>query len=214
MPVCKSGRTTGLTCSEVSAIDVSIGVMYCGDCEPPLVASFTDQIMVKGGDFVGPGDSGSYIVNADDRQGVGLVFAASKKETVANPIDAVLKQLSDESNVPLSIIEGDDCGTLIPQPGGGGGNGNKGRGPGSRSSGAGMASGLAVARDVKRRHEEELFGFPGVVGVGIGADKAGNPVIQVYLAVGGSVGFGGPQLPTELEGVPVRAVVTGPFIAH
>ena len=86
--------------------------------------------------------------------------------------------------------------------------------PGSRSSGAGMASGLAVARDVKRRHEEELFGFPGVVGVGIGADKAGNPVIQVYLAVGGSVGFGGPQLPTELEGVPVRAVVTGPFIAH
>ena len=122
MPVCKSGRTTGLTCSEVSAIDVSIGVMYCGDCEPPLVASFTDQIMVKGGDFVGPGDSGSYIVNADDRMGVGLVFAASKKETVANPIDAVLDRLSLWTVGQLSII-GDEnyCGTQIDQPGGGGG---------------------------------------------------------------------------------------------
>ncbi len=106
----------------------------------------------------------------------------------------------------------------IAQASGGGGNGNKGKGPGSNNSGqaaaAGTPVGLAVARDVKRRHEDELFGFPGVVGTGIGADKAGNSVIQVYLAVGGSVGFGGPQLPDELEGVPVRAVVTGPFIAY
>ncbi len=39
-------------------------------------------------------------------------------------------------------------------------------------------------------------------------------MIEVYLAVGGSVGFGGPQLPDELEGVSVRPVVTGPFIAY
>ncbi len=219
MPVCKSGRTTGLTCSKVRSIDVVAAIQYCADCDPPLVASFHDQIMVKGGDFAGPGDSGSFIVNSLDRKAVALVFAFSSRGIIANPIDAVLERLSFQLGSSLTIltIVGDEgvCGEPIAQADGGGGKGNKGKGPGSnKSAGAGMAIGLEVARDVKRRHEDKLFGFPGVVGTGIGADKAGNPVIEVYLGVGGSVGFGGPQLPDELEGVPVRPVVTGPFIAY
>ncbi len=209
MPVCKSGRTTGLTCSEVSAIDVVVAVLYCADCEDPPVASFLYQIMVKGGDFAGAGDSGSFVVNQTDRKAVGLLFAGSNKGIIANPIDAVFDVLGV---TPV----GNTCDISIPYSGSGGGGGNKGKKGqgGGKPSGAEMAVGLEVARDVKRRHEDELFGFPGVVGTGIGADKAGNPVIEVYLAVGGSVGFGGPQLPDELEGVSVRPVVTGPFIAY
>jgi hypothetical protein len=213
MPGCKSGRTTGLTCSKVSAIDVVVAVLYCADCEDPPVARFDYQIMIKGGDFAGAGDSGSFVVNQTDRKAVGLLFAGSSKGIIANPFDAVSDAFGGLT--PVGPV-GDECVKPIAVPeSGGGGNGNKGKGQGGgKPSGAGMAVGLEVARDVKRRHEDELFGFPGVVGTGIGADKAGNPVIEVYLAVGGSVGFGGPQLPDELEGVSVRPVVTGPFIAY
>jgi len=67
-------------------------------------------------------------------------------------------------------------------------------------------------QEVKRKHEARLLGMPGVVSVGIGRDKGGDPAIIV--------GLDGPrtetvaQLPRSLEGYPVVTQVIGTLRAQ
>ena len=84
---------------------------------------------------------------------------------------------------------------------------------GGKSSGAGSASfGLERALRVRADHEDELFEIPGVLGTGIGADASGNPVIRVYVEnAAQSVDH---PIPADIEGLPVRIVVTGPIEAY
>jgi hypothetical protein len=70
LPVRKSGRTTRFTEGVVSATDVTLRVGYSDGF---LV--FTDQFLISSrGGFSGPGDSGSLIVDGENRA-VGLLFA-------------------------------------------------------------------------------------------------------------------------------------------
>ncbi len=51
MMVAKSGRTTGLTCAAVSAIDVDVAVDYFTDCAETahaMTKTFTNQIAIAG----------------------------------------------------------------------------------------------------------------------------------------------------------------------
>jgi hypothetical protein len=65
------------------------------------------------------------------------------------------------------------------------------------------------AREVKRRHSPQLLQQPGVCGVGVEKDEAGNYVIAIHLDTDD------PQvrarLPQKLEGLAVRLVQSGPF---
>ncbi len=72
--------------------------------------------------------------------------------------------------------------------------------------------GLAMASWVKADHEVELFAHHAVVGTGIGVDDEGQPVIEVYLRE--LVGDAEHPIPSELEGIPVRVVVTGQILAE
>jgi hypothetical protein len=89
MRVQKYGRTTGHTVGRVTGINATLDVNYRGN-----VARFTGQIMISGDGFSTGGDSGSLIVTKGlllaDRRPVGLLFAGSPTNTVANPIDLVL----------------------------------------------------------------------------------------------------------------------------
>ncbi|MGW8268143.1 MAG: hypothetical protein ACWGSQ_17385 [Longimicrobiales bacterium] len=89
MKVQKYGRTTGHTQGQVSGINAIIDVNYRTG-----VARFEGQIMISGEAFSAGGDSGSLIVTkgllAGDRRPVGLLFAGSANNTIANPIDLVL----------------------------------------------------------------------------------------------------------------------------
>ncbi len=88
LSVRKSGRTTRYTEGTVTATDVTLRVGYS---EGALV--FTDQFLVGArGGFSGPGDSGSLIVDAENRA-VGLLFAGSPFTTVANRWSHVAKAL-------------------------------------------------------------------------------------------------------------------------
>ena len=52
--VAKSGRTTGLTCGSVSALDLDVNVDYFRDCaetRPYLTKTFTGQLAVSGNAF-------------------------------------------------------------------------------------------------------------------------------------------------------------------
>lgn len=86
MLVKKSGRTTGLTHGEITVLDTSVEVNYGSQ-----TALFEHQILT--GDMSDPGDSGSLIVDNQNRA-VGLLFAGSDTVTVINPIDAVLTALN------------------------------------------------------------------------------------------------------------------------
>ena len=62
MTVAKSGRTTGLTCAAVSAVNVDVVVDYYSDCAETahaLTKTFTNQIAIAGTSFSDAGDSGS-----------------------------------------------------------------------------------------------------------------------------------------------------------
>lgn len=64
--------------------------------------------------------------------------------------------------------------------------------------------------EVRDRHEGRLLRIPGVVGVGVGKTKLGDPAIKVYLS------HDGPEkaIPATLDDVPVETEITGMFDAQ
>ncbi len=102
MKVAKSGRTTGLTCGGVSALDLDVRVDYfldCAETSPYLSKTFTHQLGVSGNQFSDAGDSGALVVDAANAEPVGLYFAggtdiAGVSQGVANPAIDVLNELS------------------------------------------------------------------------------------------------------------------------
>ncbi len=101
MTVAKSGRTTGLTCSQVSALHVDVTVDYYTDCAETarsMAKTFTDQIAVAGTGFTDAGDSGSLIVDSTNAEPVALFFAGGTdshgvEQSIATPAPDVLAAL-------------------------------------------------------------------------------------------------------------------------
>jgi hypothetical protein len=99
--VAKSGRTTGLTCGGVSAIDLDVMVDYFLDCAETrsyLTKTFTHQLGLSGNQFSDAGDSGALVVDAANAEPVGLYFAGGTDSSgvsqgVANPATDVLNEL-------------------------------------------------------------------------------------------------------------------------
>lgn len=94
----KSGRTTGLTRSTISALNATISVGYETECGgSAFTKTFTGQIVIKNrrSAFLNSGDSGSLMVEdvTTNPRAVGLLYAGSSTTAVANPINAVLSQL-------------------------------------------------------------------------------------------------------------------------
>lgn len=211
MRVKKSGRTTGLTSGKIRANNVSVDVTYTLECASDVTktAHFVGQLLVWGGGFSRGGDSGSLVVEKVDvaPRPVGLLFAGSQVSTLLNPIEDVL----DAFDV---TIVGTDGGGTPPPPDeeGGGPPPCPPRCPGGPNANGAASFGLEVASAVKQRHDDRLFGIPGVVGTGISMDDVGNPVIEIY--VDGAKRAVGPPIPQALEGIPVRVVETGRFIAY
>ncbi len=102
--VAKSGRTTGLTCGRVSAIDLDVAVDYYRDCaetRPYFTKTFTNQIAVSGDRFGDAGDSGSLIVDTANAEPIGLFFAggidaSGVSHGIANPAPEVLSALGTQ----------------------------------------------------------------------------------------------------------------------
>lgn len=104
MSVAKSGRTTGLTCASISAVNLDVSVDYFTDCAETkayLTKTFTNQIAITGNQFSDAGDSGSLVVDSATAEPVGLFFAggvnaSGVSEGVANPVADVLSELSTQ----------------------------------------------------------------------------------------------------------------------
>jgi hypothetical protein len=102
MKVAKSGRTTGLTCGSISAVDLDVAVDYFSDCaetRPYVTKVFTNQLGISGDRFSDAGDSGALVVDTGNAEPVGLFFAGGADAAgvgygVANPAADVLNALS------------------------------------------------------------------------------------------------------------------------
>jgi len=112
LKLAKSGRTTGLTCSTVAAVDLSVKVDYFKDCaetQPYYTKIFTNQIGIAGDRFSDSGDSGALVVDASNAEPVGLFFAGGTDGkghglSIANPIGEVLRELGAQTGSNMSVV--------------------------------------------------------------------------------------------------------------
>jgi hypothetical protein len=101
MMVAKSGRTTGLTCAAVSAIDVDVTVDYFTDCAETthsMTKTFTNQIAVAGTGLGNAEPVGLFFAGGTDANGV--------EHAIASPVADVLADLNAQvpvANAPTSF---------------------------------------------------------------------------------------------------------------
>jgi hypothetical protein len=216
MAVAKSGRTTGLSCGVVEAINGSILIDIPAECGNPSTAKilFENQVILTS--MVRPGDSGSLIVDAATSRPLALVagLASDYSFASANPAGLVIKALNAATKSILSFVGGGDhvvsctpSASHISQN--------------AREAGQGLPASQGAANvtplvhevvramDVQSRHEHEFFALSGVVGVAVGRqkDNPGRAALEVFVDHEAMR----PSLPAEVEGVPVRVVPTGRF---
>lgn len=101
----KVGRTTGATEGTIVGLAGTGMIPYPGGS-----AFFAGQLVIEAtpdndGAFSDRGDSGSAILN-DQHELVGLLFAGSERQTLANPIGDVLRELEAASGLSLSAVTG------------------------------------------------------------------------------------------------------------
>jgi hypothetical protein len=202
--VAKSGRTTGLTCGSITALDLDISVDYYQDCaetKPYLTKSFTRQMAISGNQFSDAGDSGSLIVNAADAEPVGLFFAGGMdasgvNQGVASPATDVLNELGTQSGsgVSYSFVGGADHGVSCL---------NYGNSTAAQAQ-ARMLSDAEIGRVQQALSQARLLVNPaaGIFGVATGksSDHPGEGAILVYVDEAASV-----EVPQTVDGV--RTVV-------
>jgi hypothetical protein len=117
--VTKTGRTTGVTKSQVKAVGASVRVNFGEAGTLTLRDQLIAGAMSKGG------DSGSPVFDDSSGELVGLLFAGSKQQTILNKIGNVESELGVE--------------LLTAESGGGGGGGKGGGGDGGGKGGGGTS---------------------------------------------------------------------------
>ena len=196
LAVQKSGRTTGHTTGTVGSINTSVNVQYqikCGQGRT-YILSYTNQVVINSSTFSSGGDSGSLIVTNDTcHQPVALLFAGGSSSTIGNPIGEVMTKLGSALGTSLTFV-GNTCSSSSE----------------AQSFQLSQQS-LDEASRMLEQNRHDLMSKPGVLGVGLGAlEDNSAPAIVVYVDQTSSLT---PQLPAQVDNVPVRVVMTDPFIA-
>jgi hypothetical protein len=196
--VAKSGRSTGLTCAPISAVGTTLLVTYPSGCNSSGTFSetFNDQIVVDGGAFSAPGDSGSLIVTQDTADPVALLFAGSDTNTSGNPIQPVLNYFQSGGNALTFVGAGPHAviGCSLPTA------------PAHATSTAPLSAisnaALQTAIAVRAAHASELMGHLEVQALGVGAsqDHPGEPAIIIFV----TAGTARTGIPQEVDGVRTR----------
>ena len=116
LTVAKSGRTTGLTCASVQALNLTVQVDYyknCAETEAYLTKTYQNQIEIEGRQFSDAGDSGALVVDANNAEPIGLFFAGGVNAIgvsigVANPAPEVLAELGAQQSTAYTFVGGAD----------------------------------------------------------------------------------------------------------
>ncbi len=209
--VAKSGRTTGLTCTTVDAIDASVKVSYYKDAAETqfyVSKTYSNQIGMPGNYFSDAGDSGSLVVDTANAQPVALFYAGSTGtatepgESFAQPIGEVLTQLAQYSQAPsgttFSIVGGSphtvscldyDSNTAT-------------------SSAVVSAARMSAAKTVASQQGAAIVdAAKGILGVAAGKslDQPGQAAVLVYVDQNRASSV---QVPQTIGGLPTRVIPT------
>jgi uncharacterized repeat protein (TIGR03803 family) len=203
VPVAKNGRTTGLTCGQITHTNCDVAINY--DCLFRFHVPFHNQIMMESeaGPFSCKGDSGSLIVDSSTAEPVGLLIGdnsgvgcSGQIVTIANPIGTVLQQLGGVAFPPnpTHAVKGCTDGNYIRVP-------------------SEQLSELERHRvlQAKEANSRRLLENPATLAMCSGATKD-DPTkgeLLILIRKGESADF----IPRELNGVPTRIEYSEPFVA-
>jgi hypothetical protein len=206
--VAKSGRTTGLTCSAVDAVNVATSVSYQTGCNTGTTFSvtYTGQVSVSGGAFSASGDSGSLIVDQNTADPVALLYGGSDTDTVGNPVADVLAALADsQGNRPTFV------GTASHAVAGCNLASNNVKTTGAAAPAISPAQ-LMQAQRVRDVYAPELLANSYIQAIGVGAsiDHPGEPAV-ILVVNSGQIPS---ALPDELDGIATRMVQAGAAAPH
>lgn len=202
MNVVKSGRTTGLTCSSVDAVALTVKVDYYKDCaetQPYTTKTYTNQIGIGGAHFTDSGDSGALVLDAANAEAIGLYFAGGTNGdgsglSVVNPIGDVLRELSTEAGTPLSLV-----GTSTPHA-----VACLEYDPAVRQTLPGVAAAVLKKAQPSAESAADLLRGPGVLGTAVGRslDSPGEAAVTVY------VDHRGVSVPQTINDLRTQVIVT------
>ncbi|HEX3893217.1 MAG TPA: hypothetical protein VHW46_11650 [Terracidiphilus sp.] len=198
--VAKSGRTTGLTCGGVSAVDVDVAVDYYRDCAETrsyLTKTFTHQIGITGNHLSDAGDSGALLVDTANAEPVGLYFAGGSdalgvSQGLANPVSDVLNELDTQvgNGATYAFVGGADHAVSCLSYG-------------DNTTSAAQARSLSDTESDRAQHglnaaRSLIDASAGILGVAAGksSDHPGEAAVIVYVAEGHD-----PPVPATVGGV-------------
>jgi hypothetical protein len=207
--VSKSGRTSGLTCSNVNSINVDIQVDYDSSCNGPkaFTAIFKGQVMISGGTFSAGGDSGSLVVTTDTARPVALLYGGNPTSTVANPLldtrdsnglvaHGVITAFTNASG-PITIVGGGDHAVSCAHT----------ASASAAQVGTTQAALLPKERErvtaVQQRRAAQLMQDASIKSVTVGASADNPNEGALLIQVAGSVV---PRVPAVIDGVRTRVV--------
>lgn len=200
MHVAKSGRTTGLTCSTITSLNTNTSVGYetaCGSNVTAFNATYTGQLVIAGGNFSAGGDSGSLIVDSTTARPVGLLYAGSDTDTVANPIGDVITAFTNGANVPTIVGGADHAVSCAPETSAG------------TSNSGGLATTVPISAEEHQRvavaqgHAITMLKDSAIQSftIGASADSPGEGALIIKATRGLRV-----QVPPVIDGVRTRVV--------
>jgi hypothetical protein len=208
MAVAKSGRSTGLTCSTVLAVNTDTSVEYNKSCDgtgTTFTVEYNNQVDVAGGGFGAEGDSGSLIVSQNTADPVALLYAGSDTDTVGNPVAPVLDFFASGGNA-VTFVGGTAhavIGCTLPTA------------PQSAAktvrSASLTAENLQKALAPRDAQAPALLAHPEVQAVGVGAsfDNPAEPAVVFFVTKGQSRA----NLPQQVDGIRTQ-IVEGALFAR
>ncbi|HET8890384.1 MAG TPA: hypothetical protein VFQ41_15890 [Candidatus Angelobacter sp.] len=196
--VSKSGRTTGLTCSNIQSLNLTILVNYdgvCGAASPAFTAYFTNQVTISGGTFSAGGDSGSLVVDTGTSRAVGLLYGGNSTSTVANPIQDVINAFGGPA--VFSIVGGADHAVSCAHT------------ATASAAQVGTTQAALIPKEqervaaVQQRRAAQLMQDPSIKSVTVGASADNPSEGALLIQVSGSTI---PRVPPSIDGVRTRLV--------
>ena len=209
MQVAKSGRTSGLSCGMVEALNGTVRLDFPADCGNPshTTALFQGQVIF---DSIGTfGDSGSLILDAATAQPLALLAGLSSdgQYVSANPASDVVSALNTVTGSTLSFVGAAEH-SISCSPAANLGA-TKSQLVSSRSIPLIPPEEVTRAIAIQSRYEHELMKNPAVIGVAVSRslDDFNRAALLVFVERGRKL----PLLPAQLDDLPVHVVSTGRF---
>jgi hypothetical protein len=199
--VAKSGLGSGLTCSTLQSVSVMISVQYASVCggTTAFTSTFNNQVIVNGGTFSAPGDSGSLIVTSDTARPVALLYGGNSTSTSGNPIQDIIIAFTNGSGTPAIVGGPDHAVSCAPTLS----NSRAPNGPGTAALSAQQATRAAMARD---RFAGQLMQDPAVAEVSVGPSADNPKEGAILVRVTGEIRV---PIPAQLDGVRTRVIYDG-----